>query len=355
VRSILQRLALVAALAVGALVASGPLDPGSIVHAQQTGNAPRDGGARDNARNPTADSVNEDMLFRQGNKIRGIVTIPDSKEATLVQPQGREWRNFREVYLPWIGGIAVIGMVVALGMFYLMVGTVGGHNQISGQKILRFTWLERFAHWMTATCFIVLAISGLNYVFGKRLLMPLIGPDAFSTWSQWAKYAHNYLAWPFMLGVLTMFVVWVKDNIPNRVDWQWLKAGGGFVGGRHVHAGRFNGGQKGVFWIVVIGGALMSLTGIALEFPFSLPYRYVDINGMQLAQAAHALIGMGFIAVIIAHIYIGTLGMSGAYDAMGTGEVDLAWAKAHHDLWVEQEQAKNARGPQLPPSSVPAE
>jgi formate dehydrogenase subunit gamma len=350
VRSILQRLALVAALAVGGLVASGPLDPGSIVHAQQTGNAPRDGGARDNARNPTADSVNEDMLFRQGNKIRGIVTIPDSKEATLVQPQGREWRNFREVYLPWIGGI-----MVALGMFYLMVGTVGGHNQISGQKILRFTWLERFAHWMTATCFIVLAISGLNYVFGKRLLMPLIGPDAFSTWSQWAKYAHNYLAWPFMLGVLTMFVVWVKDNIPNRVDWQWLKAGGGFVGGRHVHAGRFNGGQKGVFWIVVIGGALMSLTGIALEFPFSLPYRYVDINGMQLAQAAHALIGMGFIAVIIAHIYIGTLGMSGAYDAMGTGEVDLAWAKAHHDLWVEQEQAKNARGPQLRPSSVPAE
>jgi formate dehydrogenase subunit gamma len=346
---------LIVALACGGLLAAVPLDPGSIAQAQQTGNVPRDGGARDSGRNPTADSVNEDLLFRQGNKIRGIISIPDSKEATLVQPQGREWRNFREVYLPWIGGIAIIGMLLALAAFYMKVGTIGGHDQISGKKILRFTWLERFAHWMTATCFIVLAISGLNYVFGKRLLMPLIGPDAFSTWSQWAKYAHNYLAWPFMLGILIMFVVWVRDNVPNRVDWQWLKAGGGFVGGRHVHAGRFNAGQKGVFWIVVIGGALMSLTGIALEFPFSLPYRYVDINGMQLAQGAHALIGMGFIAVIIAHIYIGTLGMSGAYDAMGTGEVDLAWAKAHHDLWVEQEQAKNARGPQLRPSSVPAE
>jgi formate dehydrogenase subunit gamma len=346
---------LIVALACGGLLAAVPLDPGSIAQAQQTGNVPRDGGARDSGRNPTADSVNEDLLFRQGNKIRGIISIPDSKEATLVQPQGREWRNFREVYLPWIGGIAIIGMLLALAAFYMKVGTIGGHDQISGKKILRFTWLERFAHWMTATCFIVLAISGLNYVFGKRLLMPLIGPDAFSTWSQWAKYAHNYLAWPFMLGILIMFVVWVRDNVPNRVDWQWLKAGGGFVGGRHVHAGRFNAGQKGVFWIVVIGGALMSLTGIALEFPFSLPYRYVDINGMQLAQGAHALIGMGFIAVIIAHIYIGTLGMSGAYDAMGTGEVDIAWAKAHHDLWVEQEQAKNARGPQLPPSSVPAE
>jgi formate dehydrogenase subunit gamma len=355
VRSVLHRLALIVALACGGLLAAVPLDPGSIAQAQQTGNVPRDGGARDSGRNPTADSVNEDLLFRQGNKIRGIISIPDSKEATLVQPQGREWRNFREVYLPWIGGIAIIGMLLALAAFYMKVGTIGGHDQISGKKILRFTWLERFAHWMTATCFIVLAISGLNYVFGKRLLMPLIGPDAFSTWSQWAKYAHNYLAWPFMLGILIMFVVWVRDNVPNRVDWQWLKAGGGFVGGRHVHAGRFNAGQKGVFWIVVIGGALMSLTGIALEFPFSLPYRYVDINGMQLAQGAHALIGMGFIAVIIAHIYIGTLGMSGAYDAMGTGEVDIAWAKAHHDLWVEQEQAKNARGPQLRPSSVPAE
>src|SRR3954466_2817463 len=306
--------------------------------------------------NPTAMSVKEDQLLRELNKLQGRVTIPDGKASLLEQPQGRDYRGFREGALPWIGAIAVLGMLLALAAFYFSRGRIALEpDEESGRKILRFNAFERFAHWMTATCFIVLAISGLNYIFGKRLLMPLIGPDAFATWSQWAKYAHNYLAWPFMLGVLIEFVVWVKDNIPNRVDWQWLKAGGGFVGGRHVHAGRFNAGQKGVFWIVVIGGALMSLTGIALEFPFSLPYRYVDINGMQLAQGAHALIGMGLIAVIIAHIYIGTLGMSGAYDAMGTGEVDLAWAKAHHDLWVEQEQAKTAGGPQLPPSSVPAE
>jgi formate dehydrogenase subunit gamma len=354
VRSVLHRLALTAALALGGIVAAVPLDPTSLAYAQQTGSAPRDGGARDSGRNPTADSVNEDLLFRQGGKIRGTVTIPDTKEATLVQPQGREWRNFRESYLPWIGAFAIIGMLLGLAAFYMKVGTIGGHDQVSGHKILRFNWFERFAHWLTATCFIVLALSGLNYIFGKRLLLPLIGPDAFSAWSQWAKYAHNFIAWPFMLGILALFLVWVRDNIPSRVDWQWIRAGGGFFGG-HASAGRFNAGQKGVFWIVVIGGMLMSLTGIALLFPFSLPFVAIDINCMQLAQGAHALVGIGFIAVIIAHIYIGTLGMSGAYDAMGTGEVDIAWAKTHHDLWVEREQARNAGGPQLPRATVPAE
>jgi formate dehydrogenase subunit gamma len=345
------------ALALAVLILSAvalPLSPSAPALAQQTGQAPRDGGAGDNARNPTADSVNEDMLFKQGSKIRGIVSIPDSKAATLVQPQGREWREFHEGWLPWIGGIAVVGMLIALAIFYMAVGRIAGHDEVSGKKVTRFNWFERFAHWMTAASFIVLAISGLNYVFGKRLLLPLIGPDAFTAWSQWAKYAHNFVSWPFMLGVVLLFVLWVRDNIPNRVDVQWIRNLGGFFGA-HVHAERFNAGQKGVFWIVVIGGALMSVTGIALLFPFSLPYFYIDINGMQLAQIVHAVIGMGFIAAIMAHIYIGTLGMKGAYDAMGSGEVDVAWAKHHHDLWLERQLAKNADGPQLPPRSVPAE
>lgn len=350
---VLRRWAL--ALAILVLAAAAPtLSPVAPALAQQTGNIARDGGARDSGRNPTADSVTEDMLFRQAPKIRGIVSIPDSKAATLIQPQGREWRGFREGWLPWIEVIAVLGMLAALVAFYLLVGPIAGHDEVSGKKIIRFNWFERLSHWVAATCFIVLAISGLNYALGKRLLMPLIGPDAFATWSQWAKYAHNFFAWPFMLAILSLFVLWVKDNIPSRVDLQWIRGLGGFFGQR-VHAERFNAGQKGVFWIVVIGGALMSVTGLLLTFPFALPYTYIDINGMQLAHVAHALIAVGFIAVILAHIYIGTLGMKGAYDAMGSGEVDIAWAKSHHDLWVERQLAKNASGPQVPPHSVPAE
>jgi formate dehydrogenase subunit gamma len=154
-----------------------------------------------------------------------------------------------------------------------------------------------------------------------------------------------------MLGVLIMIVVWIKDNVPDRYDAGWLRAGGGFYNRRHPPAARFNAGQKLMFWSVVIGGIALAASGIIMLFPFS----YADINGMQTAQYVHAIAGVIMVAVIIAHIYIGTLGMEGAYEAMGTGEVDLNWAREHHSVWVEREQAKTASGTQLPPHPAPAE
>ncbi len=215
-------------------------------------------------------------------------------------------------------------------------------DEESGRRIMRFNAFERFTHWMTAACFILLAVSGLNYIFGKRLLMPLTGPDAFGVWSQYAKLAHNYLAWPFMLGVLIMIVVWVRDNLPDRYDLGWLKAGGGFLNNSHPPAARFNAGQKLIFWSVALGGIALSITGVMMLFPFSA----ADVNGMQWAQYIHATVGVILIAVMIAHIYIGSLGMEGAYDAMGSGDVDLTWARRHHSVWVEQQQARTGSGPQ---------
>ena len=336
-------------IALAALMLSG----GAVAYAQ-TGGASAVSPGNPSGQNPTAASVREDQLLRELNKLHGRVSIPDGKAATLEQPQGREWREFREGWLPWIGGIAVLGMLLALAAFYFTRGRIRlEHSEESGIKIQRFNVFERFTHWLTASCFIVLALTGLNYIFGKRLLMPLIGPDAFAILSQWGKYAHNFLAWPFMLGILFMIAVWVKDNIPNRVDVAWIKAGGGFLGDAHPHAYRFNAGQKMIFWIVAIGGVLMSVTGVLMLFPFSA----TDITGMQLTQVVHAVIGVLFIAAILAHIYIGSLGMEGAYDAMGSGKVDLAWARVHHDLWVEQEQAKTASGrqPVAAGRAVPAE
>ena len=204
-----------------------------------------------NASNPTADSVSEDALLQRLQKLEGRVTIPDGKAAVLEQPQGREYRGFREQILPWLGGVAILGMFAALGAFYFTKGTIRlNHGEQSGEKIQRFNAFERFTHWLTAICFIALSVSGLNYIFGKRLL-----------------------------------------------------------------------------------------------------------NGMQIAQYVHAGVGVLLIAAMLAHIYIGSLGMEGAYDAMGSGQVDLAWAKTHHKLWVEEEQAKTASGRQLPPGGAiaPAE
>jgi formate dehydrogenase subunit gamma len=301
--------------------------------------------------NPTASAVTEDQLFRQLDRLSGRVTIPDAKAAILEQPQGRDYRQFREGMLPWIGGIFVLGMLIALGIFYFTRGRIRLEpGEETGRKIQRFNAFERFTHWMTAMSFIVLALSGLNYVFGKRLLMPVIGPDAFAAWSQWAKYAHNFLSWPFMLGVLFMLVVWIRDNIPDRTDIVWIKQAGGFLGGGHPPARRFNAGQKLIFWSVVLGGIALSISGVIMLFPFSL----ADVNGMQIAQYVHASVGVILIAIMIAHIYIGSLGMEGAYDAMGSGEVDLGWARLHHKLWVEEEMARTASGPQPAVRAAPA-
>jgi formate dehydrogenase subunit gamma len=304
--------------------------------------------------NPTASSVKEQQLLNalQGGSIGGRVSIPDQKSGTLIQPGGRDWRQFHEVTLRWIGAFAILGMLVLLVVFYLVRGQVKLESGYSGRRIVRFNTFERFVHWMTATCFIILAISGLNITFGKPLLMPLIGEPAFAAWSQWAKYAHNYLSFPFAIGVFCIFLMWIGGNIPNKVDVEWVKRGGGIVGHDHPPAYRFNGGQKMIYWIVVIGGTAVAVTGYLLMFPFYA----TDIQGMQLAQTVHAIIAVLFVAAMLGHIYIGTIGMEGAFEAMGEGTVDVNWAKEHHALWLEQENART--GPnesQRQPVATPAE
>ena len=300
--------------------------------------------------NPTASSVKEDQLLRELNRISGRCTLPDQKACTIEQPAGRDWRTFHQVTLPWISAIAILGMLAVLVLFYLIRGMVKIENGRSGRVVVRFNAFERFVHWMTATCFIILAISGLNITFGKQLLLPLIGPDAFTTWSQWGKYAHNYLSFPFTIGVILILLVWIAGNMPNKVDVEWIKRGGGMVGHDHPPAYRFNAGQKMIYWIVIIGGGAVAVTGYLLMFPFYA----TDIAGMQIAQIIHGVVSALFVAAMLGHIYIGTIGMEGAFEAMAEGTVDENWAKQHHALWLEEEKAKGAPAGATP-RATPAE
>jgi len=302
--------------------------------------------------NPTASSVREQQLLQEFDRIQGRVSIPDQRSSVLVQPAGREWREFRNVTLRGIGGIAILGMLAVLIIFYLSRGMVRLESGRSGRTIVRFNSFERFVHWMTATCFVVLAISGLNITFGRSLLLPLIGHETFSEWSQWAKYAHNYLSFPFTIGVVLIFLMWIAGNIPNKVDVNWFKRGGGIVGHDHPPAYRFNAGQKAIYWIVVIGGGLVAATGYELMFPFYLS----GIEGMQLAQIVHSTVAMLFMAAMLAHIYIGTIGMEGAFEAMGSGSVDVNWAREHHSLWLEEQNARTGANDARPqPAATAAE
>jgi formate dehydrogenase subunit gamma len=290
----------------------------------------------DGSVNPTASSVNEDKLFQQLDRISGRCTIPDQKACTIEQPAGRDWRHFHEVTLRWIGAVAILGMLVLLVGFYLFRGMVRMELGRSGRVLVRFSTFERLVHWMTASCFVVLAITGLNITFGKPLLLPWLGPEAFTTWSTWAKYAHNYLSFPFALGVVLIFLMWIAWNIPTKVDVAWLKEGGGIVGHQHPHAYRFNAGQKAIYWIVVLGGGAVAASGYLLMFPFY----GTNIADMQVAQVVHGVTALLFVAAMLGHIYIGTLGMEGAFEGMWDGTVDVNWAKQHHDLWLEQETRK---------------
>ena len=300
---------------------------------------------------PDASAVNEETLLRQFPRIEGEVVIPDKKEGVLIQPAGRKWHYFHEVILRWFGTIVILGTLAALLAAYVLLGPIRISAGRSGHKVPRFSAFERFVHWLTGISFIILGLTGLNMTFGKKLLMPLIGQDAFSAFSEVAKYAHDFMSFPFVIGIALIAALWLKDNIPEAIDLEWFKQGGGFIKTKHAPARRFNAGEKVVFWLALGAGVAVSASGYLLLFPFYV----TNITGMQIAQVIHSVVAILFIALILGHIYIGTIGMEGAFEAMWTGEVDFNWAKEHHDLWLEEEFSKRDVVRHAPHLSTPAQ
>ncbi|UGX93500.1 formate dehydrogenase subunit gamma [Bradyrhizobium barranii subsp. barranii] len=301
----------------------------------------------DGAPNPTASVTNQKTLLEQAPRIQGRIDIPDVKASVLMQPAGRTWDYFHEVLLHWGGAVVIVGMLAVLALAYLIMGRLRIEAGRSGQTIVRFKAFERFAHWLTAVSFVLLGLTGLNITFGKVLLRPLVGPELFSDISQVAKYVHNFTSFAFVAGLVLITVLFFRDNLFKRVDIDWVKQGGGFIKSKHAPAGRFNLGEKFVYWLSVAAGLLVSASGFVLLFPFY----GTNIADMQIAQVAHAVIAILFIALILGHIYIGTLGMEGAFEAMGTGEVDINWAREHHDRWLAEKLEAEGRQP----SATPAE
>ncbi len=343
------------AVAVVSLALAGT--PAPVAHAQTTTAPPTSNDLRTEAQG-TLSKSDIWSAIRKGQT--GRVTIPDAKAGQLIQSEGETWRLFHNGPLTVYGAYALIATILALSVFFVLRGRVRIAGGPSGETIERFSLLERFAHWLMAGSFIILALSGLNLLFGRYVLLPVIGKAAFADLTMWGKLAHHYVAFSFMAGVVLAFLLWVIHNIPGPSDVVWLLKGGGLFGdGAHPHAKKFNAGQKIVFWLVVLGALSSSLSGIALMFPFqtdfmsrtfivlngfgaSLPTHLSPVAEQQLEQVWHAIVGIGFSCLILAHIYIGTLGMEGAFDAMGSGQVDLKWAREHHDLWVEEVEAKAA-------------
>jgi len=287
----------------------------------------------------------------------------------LVQDGGMRWYRFRRGPLAVYGGYLLLGTIAALVLFYLLRGKVRLDEPTTGRTVTRFQAIERFAHWMMAGAFVLLGVTGLLVLFGRMFIAPYLGKEVNAALLTGAKFIHNNVSWAFMIALVMIFVMWVWHNIPNRTDLTWFAQAGGIIGKRHPPARKFNGGQKIIFWSVILLGGSISVSGLSLLFPFALPLfakTFAVLNDlgvpgwigmehlptalapqeeMQLAQTWHAIIAFLLMAIIIAHIYIGSIGMEGAFDAMNSGEVDEAWAHQHHSLWLDEYKTKQAGRP----------
>jgi len=296
------------------------------------------------------------------NEIDPRIQSPGPANEVMIQDAGMPWYQLREGPIITYGGGAILGFLALLVVFYFVRGKIMIDGGPAGTTIQRFKAIERFGHWLLAGSFIALGITGLLTLMGRSFLIPVIGHDAFATIAAGSKWVHNNIAWSFMLGLVMTFVMWIAHNIPNKLDWQWLKAGGGIFTKGHPSAKKFNAGQKIIFWTVMVLGASVSLSGLSLLFPFHMPM-FADTFGiinsiigtsfpteltpheeMQYANIWHSIVAFVMMLAIIAHIYIGSIGMEGAFDAMGNGQVDLEWARQHHDLWVAEVEAKQGKG-----------
>jgi formate dehydrogenase subunit gamma len=297
----------------------------------------------------------------------------------LIQDGGMTWLEFRKGPLATYGAWLLGGTLALLTLFYLIRGKIRIDGAKTGRTVTRFQAIERFGHWLMAGSFVVLAITGLLVLFGRMVVIPLLGHEAFSTIAVASKWVHNNISWAFMLGLVMVFFMWVLHNIPNRTDLKWLAVGGGiFTKGVHPPAKKFNAGQKMIFWSVIVFGASISASGLSLLFPFELPmfaktFAILNQTGlpqavgfgelpvilapheeMQLATLWHSIMAFVLTAIILAHIYIGSVGMEGAFDAMGSGEVEEQWAREHHGLWLKELQEKG-QAPDPGKAAHPAE
>jgi formate dehydrogenase subunit gamma len=253
----------------------------------------------------------------------------------LINSFGEDWRHFRMNQLIPIGGYLLLGTLGGLGLIAAVRGRVGVDGGDSGQLLQRFSDFQRVLHWFLAGVFIFMALSGLILLFGRALLLPLLGPETFSVLASASKEGHNLFGPLFLAALVVLFFTFAARNLYARGDFTWLIRGGGMLG-VHASAGFFNMGEKIWFWLVILGGLVISVSGFTLLFPNLGTGRTV----MELALMVHAVAALVLILAAFGHVYLGTYGTEGTLRGMITGYVDLNWGRSHHDRWAKQAEER---------------
>ena len=272
---------------------------------------------------------------QRDQQVEGRTQVQGVDAGVLINKAGEDWRRFRIEQLVPFGAYLMAGILGAITVFYLIRGTQRLPGGRTDERLQRFTLAQRTTHWFTAGLFWLLAITGLILLYGRFVLIPLLGPEGFSVTASACKEMHNLFGPLFIPAVLAMFVLFIKGNVFKFADLKWFAKGGGMFGG-HVSAGRYNAGEKTWFWLVIVFGAAICVSGLILVFAVFGQGREI----MTLAHMFHGISALVLISVSFGHIYLGTIGVEGTIDGMATGSVDAAWAKAHHDEWYEEMTGK---------------
>ena len=303
-----------------------------------------------NAEREKVQPGNNAPMWRQvGAGATGYTSLPTPEAGNLIQPfvqypgstltnAGEAWRQVRNNWIIPYGAAVMLIVLGAIAIFYWRKGSLPLHGAETGRKIERFTPLERSAHWANAIAFCVLAVSGLVMAFGKFVILPVVGATLFGWLTFALKNAHNFAGPVFAVSLVVVIITFARDNLPRAEDLRWLVHGGGLFGGKEIASHRFNAGEKVLFWAgVFLLGLVVVGSGLVLDK--LLPSLVYERGTMQIAHMVHAAAAMLMMAMFLGHIYMGTIGMQGAYKAMRTGYVDETWAKEHHELWLDDIQS----------------
>ena len=269
---------------------------------------------------------------RDGMILDGTSQVKGVDSGILINAQGDQWARFRVNELTRYGSISLVAVLVVILLFYVIRGKVGIEGGLSGKMVKRFTDYERIVHWVLAIVFLFLALTGLILLLGRPLLIPLFGKEVFSLLASASKEGHNLFGPLFLVSLLMMIFSFVRRNIYEKGDLTWLLKGGGFIGSGHVSGGFFNMGEKTWYWIVILVGLVISVSGLILVSPNFGQSRVI----MEITHVIHVIGAMILIVISIGHMYMGSIGTEGTLEGMKSGYVDINWAEAHHDRWGEE-------------------
>lgn len=316
-----------AAVALGLLAMTLPLT-GYVLHSaglMQVAQA-QDANDDDDAVNPRAEYW---RAVRGG--VEGYSAVSGQETGVLIQNGGQKWREIRNGPVSFFGASLIIAVLVAILVKHIARGR-DTLDERTGRMIPRWPAFERALHWYVAILFIVLAITGLSLMFGRAMLIPLLGKEGFAVWAQLTKPVHDYASLPFAAGLILTLLIYMRKMFLQSHDFVWLKSLGGLIGNRHPQAGFFNAGEKIFFWLLFFCGIALTVSGFYLLFP-NLGW---ERDAMQLSHIVHSVNGVFLIAISLGHIYLGSFGVEGALEGIVSGSVDEGFAKEHHVLWYEE-------------------